>query len=257
LHGSLGQVVPESAAGRPITLAERESIVRFDDRAPLIMTINTEYGLLVGARREAGPDYYWRLNLFAMPFYAFVPTSIDSPLHCNAWIPVDDNNTIVLRMDYHLERSMTSDELARMQTGLGSTGAPGTYLPPSADAWGGWMPTLHRGNSYGIDRATQRTTKYSGMGSVWAEDKAVTEGMGPIIDRTQEQLGPSDVGIIQIRRMLIDSVLALKEDGATPPGVTSAPNAVKSCIVFLPRSMIWEQVADALISGQLEKTSPA
>ena len=40
--------------------------------------------------------------------------------------------------------------------------------------------------------------------------KAVTEGMGSIIDRTQEQLGPSDVGIIQVRRMLIQAATALK-----------------------------------------------
>jgi phthalate 4,5-dioxygenase len=101
----------------------------------------------------------------------------------------------------------------------------------------------------------QKTQKYSGIRGVWAEDKAVTEGMGPIIDRTQEQLGPSDVGIIQIRRMLIEAATAQREHGATPPGVTAWPNMVKSCIVFLPRELAREEVADALISGRLEKTA--
>jgi phthalate 4,5-dioxygenase oxygenase subunit len=255
LHASLNPPSATSTAGKQLSLAERENVVRFDDRSPLIMTVNTDYGLLVGARREAGPDYYWRLNLFAMPFYAFVPTSIDSPLHCNAWLPVDDDNTIVLRMDYHLDRSMTEDELGRMRSGMGSTGGPGTYLPPTNEAWGSWMPNLNRANQYGIDREVQKTQKYSGIRGVWAEDKAVTEGMGPIIDRTQEQLGPSDVGIIQIRRMLIEAATALREHGATPPGVTAWPNMVKSCTVFLPKEMAWQEVADALISGRLEKTA--
>jgi nitrite reductase/ring-hydroxylating ferredoxin subunit len=256
LHAAVDSLIPPKAApGAVRTFAQREQEVRMDDRAPLIMTVNTDYGLLVGARREAGPDWYWRLNLFAMPFYAFVPISFDAPIHCNAWIPVDDHTTIVLRMDYHLDRPLSDDEMARMMNGLGSTGAPGTYLPATSDAWGNWMPNLHRGNDYGIDRERQRTLKYSGMQGVWAEDKAVTEGMGAIIDRTQEQLGPSDVGIIQIRRMLMDSALALKEHGATPPGVTTWPTMVKSCVVFLPKEMSWEQVADALISGKLERTA--
>jgi phthalate 4,5-dioxygenase oxygenase subunit len=254
LHATLDTPTAVSSAGKTLSLAERENVARFDDRSPLIMTVNTDYGLLVGARREAGPDYYWRLNLFAMPFYGFVPTSITAPLHCNAWIPVDDDNTVALRMDYHLERSLGESELAFLTNGLGSTGAPNTYLPPTNEAWGAWRPNLNRANDYGIDRTIQKTKKYSGIRGVWAEDKAVTEGMGSIIDRTQEQLGPSDVGIIQIRRMLIESATALKEHGAVPPGVTAWPNPIKSCIVFLPKEMSWEEVADALISGRLEKT---
>jgi phthalate 4,5-dioxygenase len=254
LHASLNPPTAASTAGQRLTLGQRETVARFDDRTPLIMTIGTDYGLLVGARREAGDDYYWRLNLFTMPFYVFVPTSIDSPLHCNAWIPVDDNNTIVLRMDYHLDRPFSEPELERLRTGTGSTGAPGTYLPPTDEAWGCWMPNMNRANQYGIDRELQKKTTYSGIRGVWAEDKAVTEGMGPIIDRTQEQLGPSDVGIIQVRRMLIQAATALRDYGAQPPGVTTWPETVHSCIVFLPRSMDWEQVADALISGRLERT---
>jgi len=257
LHASLDEPSAPPTGTENLTPRDRENVVRFDDRSPLIMTVQTEYGLLVGARRDAGKDYYWRLNLFAMPFYAFVPTTIDSPLHCNAWIPVDDDNTIVLRMDYHLDRAMTEGEIARMMTGLGSTGAPSTYLPPTHEAWGSWMPNLNRANNYGIDRNLQRTKKYSGMVGVWAEDKAVTEGMGSIIDREQEQLGPSDVGIIQIRRMLIEAATALREDGATPPGVAAWPAPVKSCIVFLPKEMPWEEVADALLTGRLEKTPSA
>ena len=230
----------------------REAVVRWDDRQPLVMTVNTDYGLLVGARREAGPDYYWRLNLFVMPFYAFVPTVIDNPLHCNAWVPVDDNNTLVLRMDYHLDRPFTDEELARLKSGIGSTGAPNTYLPPTTAPGGAWMPNLHRGNDYLVDREVQRTKGYSGIRGIWAQDKAVTEGMGPIIDRTQEHLGPSDVGVIQVRRLLMTATRALQEHGATPPGVTSWPATVHSTIVFLPNQLTWEEVADALISGRLK-----
>ena len=182
LHATLAEPTAASTADQKLDSSQRENVVRFDDRSPLIMTVQTEYGLLVGARRDAGKDYYWRLNLFAMPFYAFVPTTIDSPLHCNAWVPVDDDNTIVLRMDYHLDHPITDDERARMMMGLGSTGAPSTYLPPTQEAWGSWMPNLNRANNYGIDRDLQRTSKYSGMRGVWAEDKAVTEGMGSVID---------------------------------------------------------------------------
>jgi hypothetical protein len=41
-------------------------------------------------------------------------------------------------------------------------------------------------------RAAQRTHSFTGIAGIHQQDQAVTEAMGPIIDRTQEHLGSSD-----------------------------------------------------------------
>jgi hypothetical protein len=51
------------------------------------------------------------------------------------------------------------------------------------------------------------------------EDHAVTESMGPVLDRTVEHLGTSDAMIIRTRNRLISAALAFREKGVVPPGV--------------------------------------
>jgi hypothetical protein len=44
------------------------------DRHPIFQVLETEFGLAIAARREAGPEqYYWRVTPFMLPFYTIVP----------------------------------------------------------------------------------------------------------------------------------------------------------------------------------------
>jgi hypothetical protein len=69
---------------------------------------------------------------------------------------------------------------------------------------------------------------------------AMTEGMGPIMDRTNEHLGTSDQLIIRTRRRLLACARALQETGEVPPGVDH-PEVYhqKSGGIILPRSADW------------------
>src|SRR6185295_6621373 len=48
------------------------------DRAPRFEVVDTDYGVLIGARR-ANPDgrWYWRVTQFLLPFYTMPPTDLD------------------------------------------------------------------------------------------------------------------------------------------------------------------------------------
>ncbi len=59
--------------------------------------------------------------------------------------------------------------------------------------------------------------------------------MGPIVDRTKENLVSTDNGIIMARRVLKKAVLALRDRDETPPGVDPAHQKVRSAAVVLPR----------------------
>ena len=77
-------------------------------------------------------------------------------------------------------------------------------------------------NDFQIDREAQRTMKsWSGITGIRQQDMAMTEGMGPILDRTSEHLGTTDQMIIRTRRKLLKAARELDEDGTPPPASTT------------------------------------
>jgi hypothetical protein len=96
-------------------------------------------------------------------------------------------------------------------------------------------------NDYLIDREAQSSWKsYTGIPGVRQQDMAVTDSMGPIMDRTQEHLGTTDVLIILTRRRLIAAAEALRDHGVTPPGVDQPEKyRMRTGEVILPRGADW------------------
>ena len=75
----------------------------------------------------------------------------------------------------------------------------------------------------------------------------MTEGMGPIVDRTKEHLGTTDVMIIQTRLRYLAAVRAMMEDGTVPPGVDQ-PELYHQHggQVVLPRNVDWWEATKEL-----------
>jgi hypothetical protein len=81
------------------------------------------------------------------------------------------------------------------------------------------------------------------------QDASVQESMGPIQDRTRENLVPTDQGIIMARRRLIKAAQEL-DKGIQPPGVDPTHTRVRSASVLLPKNAAFAQAAeDALLPG--------
>lgn len=219
------------------------------DPRPLVMVMQTDYGLFSGARRKAGQDtYYYRFNHFIMPFYAGIPRDVGAQGQTNIWVPVDDEHTLVWRITYRSERPFTDEERAKELNGLDVHLPPQGYLPATSEAWSQWIPKLNRSNDYGLDREAQRTLAFSGLPGIWAQDRACTEGMGAIMDRTTEHLASSDVAVIQMRRMLINAATELDQYGTRPPGLDELPIASAIRTRLLERDLAWEQVVDIVSS---------
>jgi len=70
-----------------------------------------------------------------------------------------------------------------------------------------------------MDREAQRNGIFSGVSDFVSQDLMVTESMGPIYDRTQEQLGSTDKAISRMRHILISAAKGLAE-GKEPPAVS-------------------------------------
>ena len=69
------------------------------------------------------------------------------------------------------------------------------YIP------GAFIPLANKRNDYLIDRNAQLAGfTLSGVEGIGMQDASLQESMGPIVDRTRENLVPTDKGIVMARR---------------------------------------------------------
>jgi phenylpropionate dioxygenase-like ring-hydroxylating dioxygenase large terminal subunit len=210
------------------------------ERAPSLEVVDTEYGVLIAAGRDAGNGmYYWRITQFHMPFHTLPPTDPkpDPVMHSHVWVPVDDEHLVNWCISWHGTRALTAEERAAMGAGL-SIHIP-DYAPATSEAYGDIRPRADRHNDYAIDWQAHHTRKFFGVPGVGAQDKAITESQRSIYDRTRERLGRADVGIIRVRKYLFDAAMALRDRGTPPPGMDPASFLIRPASVLLPKDAPW------------------
>jgi phthalate 4,5-dioxygenase oxygenase subunit len=220
------------------------------ERAPHIEVAETASGLLLGARREApAGQYYWRITQYLLPFHTMPPTEIgtDPLFHTHVWIPIDDDQLVNWCISWHPTRAITSEEIAQFHAGASIHVTD--YAPATTEAYGDIRPRATRANDYLRDWEAQRTRVLFGVPGVGAQDKAITESQG-VYDRTRERLGRADLGIIRVRKRLLDAALALRAHGTPPPGLDPTSYWVRPTSVLLPKDVPWvEGAADRLVAG--------
>ena len=200
----------------------------FNDKKPVFEVVDSEGGLYIGARRMAEEGhYYWRITQWVMPSFTMIPPRGDHPVHGHFWIPIDDENCWAWSYDYHPTRALTDQERQYMIEG---NGVHNQYVP------GTFRPLQNKDNDYLMDRdAQKRGELYSGVWGIAMQDASLQESMGPIVDRTKENLVSTDNGIIMARHKLRKAVNALTEKGVTPPGRDTNHHLVRSVAKVLPK----------------------
>ena len=241
---------------RPLTPEQEQALSPMQrylrhDKHPRFEVLDTDYGVLIAARRRAEEDsYYYRISQYVLPFWALVSagTEMDIPTRgTRAFIPIDDENVLVFAASFNPLRPLLDRERSVLQHGSGA-GFVGEehFREPSTEPFGRWRPIASAENDYLIDRALQRTAPYSGIREFWAQDAALQESMGQIYDRTQERLGTSDTAIIRMRKRLLDVAKAFGAQQETPPGVdTPELYRVRATAAVLPRDVAWLPATEA------------
>jgi hypothetical protein len=226
--------IDESKRGAGSTILGQLAKYLNSDRHPHFEVLETEYGLLIGARRNAEPDtYYWRVTQFLTPWFQMIPSEPGQTISGHAWIPIDDENCWAWSVTWHPDRPLTEAELARMQSGDG--------IHALVDRE--YRTLANKSNDYLIDRQQQRTVSYTGIKGIGEQDMACQESMGPIYDRTSEHLGTSDAAIIRMRQHLLK--LAQQLEKGHEPQAAQLPQAykVRSTTLHLKRDQDWTEVA--------------
>ncbi len=222
LHGRLDDACDDQ---QYVTVPGRTSPVRSGgamfrtlrrQKTPEIETRSMPYGLLYASRRSSDDhlDYY-RIRHFLFPFHTLVAGDLDAPelvYNAKCWVPMDDTTTLVLESQFLPERPWTESEAAELL----AVRNPFGFAPETSEPGGAWIPRAERSNDYLRDLELQRTTLFCGIQSNPIQDTAVQESMGPIVDRTREQLCAADASIVALRERLAEAAAELRDEGTLP-----------------------------------------
>jgi phthalate 4,5-dioxygenase oxygenase subunit len=214
------------------------------DHSPRLETQDTAYGFRYAAirRPDTDPDKqkYVRVTIWVAPCHVLIPPlrprvsgsvrdGEEVAVH-QAWVPMDDEHNAFFSFAYNRNGP----------------------LPPAwrehAEQFGldrpwGW-PQRNRRNLHLQDRTLMRQGHWSGIEGVNCQDFTVVESMGPIIDRTREHLGASDVAVIRMRRRMLDAVRAFQAGGqplGLDPSIPYGRIATDERII--PIDQPWQSVA--------------
>ncbi|HTN71266.1 MAG TPA: aromatic ring-hydroxylating dioxygenase subunit alpha, partial [Methylomirabilota bacterium] len=178
------------------------------DTAPEIEAEETDFGVRIFSLRktEEGRTFF-RVTNFILPNLATIPGPMSGDGYNLYWhVPIDDLHH--WRYDIVFRRSAPMDEndIKRNNEILDE-------LTPDH------RPIRNKANRYLQDRESMMAWSFAGMGRIFnVQDTAIVEGCGPIADRTQEFLGPSDKAIIAARRMVLRAIREVAA-GREPPHV--------------------------------------
>jgi phenylpropionate dioxygenase-like ring-hydroxylating dioxygenase large terminal subunit len=224
----------------PLFKGSKGNQYNLNDRKPVFEVVESSGGLYIGARRNAeNGNYYWRITQWVMPSFTMIAPRGNHSVHGHFWVPIDDENCWTWSFDYHPVRKLKAEEIEAMNNGAGIhvKYVPGTY-----------RPLANKDNDYLMDRAAQkRGDTYSGVEGIAMQDASLQESMGPVVDRTKENLVSTDNGIIMARHRLLKAVREMESKGITPPGVEIEHQQVRSAAVVLPPDQPFKDAArDAL-----------
>ena len=216
------------------------------DKKPYFEVQESDAGLLIGARRNAEPGfYYWRISQWLMPWYTMIPPYGENALNGHAFVPIDDDNCWVWSMTHKPAAPLSESEIHSMDNGEGMYAEliPGTYLPMA-----------NKRNDYLIDRDLQKSGRYySGIKGIGMQDASLQESMGPIQDRTKENLVSTDNAIIMARNRLLKAARNL-EKGIEPPGLSQESHLVRSASVQLPVDASFKEAAAENLKAEIGKS---
>jgi hypothetical protein len=187
---------------------------------------------MYGAYRpgDAGTTH-WRLAHFIAPFWVIPPAGmLADQIMMKGYIPMDDTHTLVITIQRgNAGRTPLQYKLASGAPvpGLGQPiPTDDQYRPNSTEWFGRWRLLAEDANDYLIDREAQRNGNvFSGIFGLAIQDAAIAGTMGPITDRTFENLAPSDAMIARMRHKLVRLAEAFAKDkslrlpGVDDPGV--------------------------------------
>ena len=200
------------------------------------------YGFRYAAIRKpiVDPDTkkYVRVTLFVAPCYAIFPAPKGWG-SMQMFAPIDDTHTMFYYIMWNYDEDLSEETRQNYYYKHG--------VRVGEDMDENYRKIRTRNNNWLQDRNAMREGRSaSGIFGINTEDFAVQESMGPIIDRSTENLGQSDLAVVHYRRLMLDAVDKFSTSGELPPGLRDPVDfgQLKSAEAIVPLDTDWTAVAD-------------
>lgn len=228
-----------------VKMAEHANLSFALVEAPTYETEATDYGLRAAALRKTSTGQtYVRITEHLLPFVTITPVGGTTPRTGAVFVisPVDDTHHQLFFGTFgptpHSGQPL--DQIAMQDP---------SYDPDPLDYTG---LRGDRRSRWGQDRALMDAGHFTGFGrSLLEEDAAVQTSMGPVVDRSAENLSSSDVAVAHLRRLLLEAIDTAEAGGvplasARGGGPVRLPNATE---LLVDPGQRWEHAALAGTPG--------
>jgi phthalate 4,5-dioxygenase oxygenase subunit len=211
LHRSVIETMLRQRSGSSDTAGVQATIAA----PPRYETEEAPFGMRQVSLRAVDEERtYARVGHYFFPFVIVVPNGYGSAVHLFCFAPIDDTHHLVFFGNYG-EKPLSLRDVSGALTG---------DLPDRRN-----FASLRgdRSNRWGQDRELMKAGHWSGFTrSAIEEDAVVQLSMGPIVDRTKENLSSSDVAVAHTRRLILAAIAAYQA-GQLPPGSARSPQGVR------------------------------
>jgi nitrite reductase/ring-hydroxylating ferredoxin subunit len=187
--GSYGKQFRGTPSDSPLPISK---VLREYDR-PDIRVERTDYGMrLQTLRRISEAQTHIRVTNILFPQAFVIPMNAEMTI-TQFHVPVDDTGCYWYSIFTSFGAPVDKDTMRAQRLR--------TYPAPD------YKPIFNRSNSWGFDAGEQKSKTFTGMGfDINIHDQFACESQGPIADRTKENLGTTDKGIVLYRRLLTDAI---------------------------------------------------
>jgi len=224
------------------------------DKAPRLQPQLTSYGFRYAAIRRpiqnAATHEYIRVTTFVAPLTSLIPPNASYNV-AQVTVPIDDHHCMFHFIAWGDSAEVPSTADWRKFLAL----VPGVDVDPAR----GWARLRVRENDYLQDRNLMKLGNFTGIKGIPAQDMAMWEGMGAIVDRTSERLGASDVAIVVWRRLMIEAAQRVAA-GETALGRSEPRVPLKDISSYegvVPKTVDWRTLGTTELERSRFVSAPA
>lgn len=209
------------------------------DKSPRMQTQTTSYGFHYAAIRKpiknADTHNYLRITEFIAPYYSLIPPNSSYNV-ASVIVPIDDVTTAFHFIAWGGKDCPSTEDWRKF-----NHAQKGINLNEK------WESVRTLENNFLQDRQAMKLGNFTGIKGIPNQDIAMWVGMGPIVNRTDDILGASDLAIVEFRRLMVDAARKVA-GGGTAIG-TEEPRIPQARIAshegVYPKSVDWRTLVDA------------
>ncbi len=229
LHST--DMVPARVDGAKAT--EQNWLRPSTDKSPKLEVEETNFGFRYAAIRRpiqnSATHHYVRMTTFIAPYTVVIPPN---NLYRIAILHIPSDNTNTAFHFIAFGGATTPDQESWRKFCGGQVGI-------DVDAQFRKFRTYE--NNYLQDRNAMKLGSFTGICGIPNQDIAMWETMGPIVDRSRDRLGASDVAIVEFRRIMVEA--ARRVQAGEPAIGTTEPRtphvALQGFEGVVPKSWDW------------------